>query len=186
MKRLQHCDHYPAAGCRKRTPRRPEQEMEKNMEFTMDIFKQFDQKWGLVTAGDREKFNTMTVSWGGLGTIWGGPAATVYIRKSRYTHEFMEANDIFTVSFYPEQYRKVLGVLGAKSGRDMDKMNASGLTPKFLEKGITFEEAEATLICRKLFCQPMPEENIPQEILSQYYKDHDIHDMFIGEVIGIL
>ena len=187
IKKLQHSDHYPAAAYRSRTPRRPEQETERKiMEFTMDIFKQFDKKWALVTAGDQKKFNTMTVSWGGLGTIWGRPVATVYIRKSRYTHEFMDEKDTFTVSFYPEKYRKVLGVLGAKSGREMDKMHASGLTPKFLADGVTFEEAEVTLVCRKLFCQPMPEENIPQEILSQYYQDHDIHDMYIGEVIEIL
>ena len=65
------------------------------MEFTTDIFSQFDKKWALLTAGDKENFNTMTVSWGGLGTIWGKPVATVYVRKSRYTHEFMEDNDYF-------------------------------------------------------------------------------------------
>ena len=83
------------------------------MEFKTDIFTQFDQKWALLTAGSKEKFNTMTISWGGLGTIWGMPAATVYVRKSRYTHEFMDGGEYFTVSFYPEEYRKILGVLGA-------------------------------------------------------------------------
>ena len=57
------------------------------MTFTTDIFNVFDQKWALLTAGTKDSFNTMTVSWGGLGTLWGKPAASVYVRSSRYTHE---------------------------------------------------------------------------------------------------
>ena len=71
----------------------------------------------------------MTISWGGLGTIWNKPVATVYVRNTRYTHEFMDNNEYFTVSFYPEECKSVLGVLGSKSGRDMDKMKETGLTP---------------------------------------------------------
>ena len=90
------------------------------MEFQTEIFSQFDKKWALLTAGDKENFNTMTISWGGLGTLWGRPVATTYVRTSRYTHDYMDQNDYFTVSFYPEEYKPVLGVLGSKSGRDMD------------------------------------------------------------------
>ena len=115
------------------------------MKLTTDIFSEFDQVWALVTAGTPDNFNTMTISWGGMGTLWGKPVATVYIRTSRYTHEFVDANEYFTISFYPEEYKKVLGVLGSKSGREMDKMHSSGLTPKYLDKGITFEEAKYTL-----------------------------------------
>ena len=73
------------------------------MELKTDIFSQFDKKWALLTAGTPDRFNTMTISWGGLGTIWGKPVATVYVRKSRYTHEFMDDNEYFTISFYPEE-----------------------------------------------------------------------------------
>ena len=96
------------------------------MEFTTDVFSVFDKKWALLTAGNKDKFNTMTVSWGGLGTIWGKSVATVYVRTSRYTHEFMDDNEYFTVSFYPEEYRNVLSVMGSKSGRDIDKFALSG------------------------------------------------------------
>ena len=92
------------------------------MEFTTDILSVFDKKWALLTAGDEAGFNTMTISWGGLGTLWNKPVATVYVRTSRYTHDFMDTNDYFTVSFYPEECRPILGVLGSKSGREMDKM----------------------------------------------------------------
>ena len=115
------------------------------MNYSLDIFTQFDKKWALVTAGNADSFNTMTISWGGMGTIWNKPVATVYVRTSRFTHEFIDNNDYFTISFFPEEYKGILGVLGSKSGREMDKMHASGLTPVQVENGITFKEAETTL-----------------------------------------
>ena len=114
------------------------------MEFTTDILSVFDKQWALLTAGTEERFNTMTISWGGLGTIWNKPVATVYVRTSRYTHDFMDENEYFTVSFYPEEFRKMLEVLGAKSGRDMDKMHDSGLTPVRAGESMSFHEAEVT------------------------------------------
>lgn len=156
------------------------------MEFKTDIFVQYDKKWALLTAGNKDNFNTMTISWGGLGTIWNKPVATVYVRSSRYTHEFIDNNEYFTVSFYPEDYKKVLGVLGSKSGRDMDKINDSGLTAKVLDKSVTFEEAEVTLVCKKLMMQPLEVKNMPEDIAKQFYSADALHDMYIGEVVEIL
>ena len=156
------------------------------MEFTTDIFSQFDKKWALLTAGTVDKFNTMTISWGGMGTIWNKPVVTVYVRMSRYTHEFMDDNEYFTISFYPEACRSALGVLGSKSGRDMDKMKDSGLTAKEVNKGMTFEEAEVTLVCRKLFKQRMLPENMPEDIAKAQYSNGDLHDMYIGEVVEVI
>ena len=156
------------------------------MEFNTNIFEQYDKKWALLTAGDKDKFNTMTISWGGLGTLWNKPVATVYVRTSRYTNEFMKDNDYFTVSFYPEECKKTLGVLGSKSGRDMDKIHESGLTPKEVENGITFAEAEVTLVCRKLICQRLEPENMIPEIAKQFYENEAQHEMYVGEVVEIL
>jgi len=156
------------------------------MEFNTNIFEQYDKKWALLTAGDKDKFNTMTISWGGLGTLWNKPVATVYVRTSRYTNEFMKDNDYFTVSFYPEEYKKTLGVLGSKSGRDMDKIHESGLTPKEVENGITFAEAEVTLVCRKLISQRLEPDNMIPEIAKQFYENEAQHDMYVGEVVAIL
>ena len=156
------------------------------MEFTTDIFKQFDKKWALLTAGTKDDYNTMTISWGGLGTIWNKPVATVYVRESRYTHDYMEKNDCFTISFYPEQYKQLLGVLGSKSGRDIDKKNISELSPKVAGDSMTFEEAEITLVCKKLFKQKLLPENMPKEVVSSLYADNDLHDMYIGEVVDII
>ncbi len=155
------------------------------MELTVDVFKKFDKQWALLTAGNEGNFNTMTISWGGLGTIWNKPVATVYVRTSRYTHDFMDNNEFFTVSFFPEKCKEILVTLGSKSGRDMDKMKDSGLTPKKAGASVTFEEAETTLVCRKLMRQRLDIENIPEDIAGSLYKGDAPHDMYIGEVVEI-
>ena len=156
------------------------------MDLNVDVFGIYDKKWALLTAGDTDKFNTMTVSWGGLGTIWNKPVATVYVRTSRYTHEFMDDNEFFTVSFFREEYKKTLGVLGSKSGREIDKMHIDGLTPVKAGESVSYEEAEMTLLCRKLFRQQLDPANIPSDIAERFYASDAPHDMYIGEVVEIL
>ena len=117
-----------------------------------DALNLIGKQWMLVTAGTSEKFNTMTASWGGLGWLWNKPVAFVFIRPERYTHGFIEASDCMTLSFYGEEYREALKICGTKSGRDSDKVAATGLTPEELESGnMTFGEARLTRDCRKLF-----------------------------------
>jgi len=121
-----------------------------------------------------------------MGTIWNKPVVTVYVRTSRYTHEFMDNNEYFTVSFYPEKYKKILGVLGSRSGREMDKMNGSGLKAKEIDGSVTFEEAEVTLLCRKLFMQKLDASNILDDTSKAFYANDAQHDMYIGEVVDII
>ena len=156
------------------------------MNYTTDIFTKFDKQWVLLTVGDEKSFNTMTISWGGLGTLWNKPVASVYVRTSRYTHEFMDNNEYFTVSFYPEDYKKTLGVLGSKSGRDMNKMKESGLTPVAVDGSITFREAEMTLVCKKLCKQRLEPANMNADIAKQFYGSDAEHDLYIGEVVEII
>ena len=97
--------------------------------LTFNPFEKLSKQWALVSAGSLDKFNMMTVSWGAVGVIWGKPSATVYIRHSRYTKEFVDAGDTFVLTFLKDGHRDALNTLGSKSGRDMDKMQGSGLTP---------------------------------------------------------
>ncbi len=157
-----------------------------SMDFNTDSFKIFDREWALLTAGTIDRYNTMTVSWGGLGTLWGKPVATVYVKPVRFTHEFMEANEFFTVSFYPEKYRRALALLGSLSGRDGDKVARAGLTPKSLGHAVTFGEARATLICRKIYRQDLYKAAMPRDVVAAYYAAEAPHTMYIGEVTGIL
>ena len=154
--------------------------------FQADAFHIFDKQWALVTAGTLNHYNTMTISWGGLGTLWSRPVATVYVKPIRYTYQFLEKNEYFTVSFFPEAYKKDLGILGSKSGRDGDKISLTSLTPQPVEHGVTFSQASATLICKKIYWQDLDLEQIPQDEFYAYYQTEAPHRMYIGEVIDIL
>ena len=106
------------------------------MRFDTDIFAQFDSKWALLSAGTKDDHNTMTISWGGMGTLWSKPVVTVYVKPCRHTFKFMNDNEYFTVSFYPEDKKEALMLMGSRSGRDIDKDAASGLTMSRVTVGI--------------------------------------------------
>lgn len=152
----------------------------------IDAFDEFGNKWALVTAGTIEDHNSMTVSWGGVGCLWGKQVATVYIRPNRHTYGYFEKNGYFTVSFYPEDCKKALGVMGSVSGRDCDKDREAGLTPIPCGETVTYQQARRTLLCRKLFAQDMNPENFTPEVIRRFYGSEPAHKMYIGEIIDIL
>lgn len=152
----------------------------------MDAFDEFGNQWALVCAGTMDDHNAMTVSWGGVGCLWGKSVATVYIRPNRHTYRYFEANEYFTVSFYPEQYKKALGVMGSKSGRDCDKDAEAGLTPCPAGESVSYAEARWTLVCRKLFAQDMDPNNFTPEVIRRFYGSEPAHKMYIGEIVEII
>lgn len=127
----------------------------------------------------------MTISWGGLGTLWNKPIITVYVKPIRYTYEFMENNELFTISFYDQKYKDDLKILGSKSGRNLDKLTLTKLTPEVLHNTISFKEAKLTIVCKKNYFQDLDITKIPQEA-NKFYKTEPIHRMYIGEVIDII
>lgn len=141
--------------------------------------------WGLVTAGNEEKFNTMTVSWGALGEIWGKDAAFIFVRPQRYTYEFLEKEDIFTLSFYGAEYKDALRLCGSKSGRDIDKAAACGLTPVFTDGGVTFEQAKYTVVCRKMASQFIDPAGFEDATIESNYAKKDYHKIYIGEILKV-
>ena len=155
-------------------------------DYNVNIFKKFNNDWALLTVGDKNKYNTMAISWGTLGTLWHKEVVIVFVRKSRYTHEFIENNEYFTVSFYSDKYKKDLGILGSVSGRDKDKVSLTKSTPEFLDNTTTFKEASETLVCKKIYMQDMDINSIPSDIKEKLYSDFDIHTIVVGEVVDIL
>ena len=155
-------------------------------EFKIAPLYKLDKEWALLTTGNKDKYNTMTVSWGGFGTLWHKPVVTVYIRPNRYTYELLQDNDIFTLSFYEDDYKKDLGLLGSKSGREEDKISQTNLNVEFLDKGISFKEANLTIICKKIYNQDLDINNIDEEIKNKFYSNEPVHRMFIGEVLDII
>ncbi len=147
--------------------------------------------WFLLTAGTKERgYNTMTCSWGHLGSIWGHgggmPTSVVYVRPQRYTKEFVDREELYTICFFPG-YKKELGYLGSHSGRDGDKVAQSGLTPVFGDGYTYFAEAKLVLVCRKLYRAPLHEEGFfHKEVVEDNYPKRDFHEMYIGQIVKVL
>ena len=150
-------------------------------------FEAIGKDWMLITAGNKEKANTMTASWGGLGVMYGKNVAYIVVRPQRYTKEFLDKEETFSLSFLDKNHRDVLNYLGTVSGRNEDKIAKSGLTLDFLEETPYFNEATQVLICKKLYRQPMNEESIlVEKINSTWYPAKDYHILYIAEIIKAL
>ncbi|MBQ5812664.1 MAG: flavin reductase [Clostridia bacterium] len=149
----------------------------------------FNEGWALLTAGTTEDYNTMTISWGTIGCLWNRPVCTVFVRPCRHTYKYTEAAERFTVSIFgKDEYRPQLMTLGTKSGRDMDKMNDSGLTPTNVEGLKAFEEARVILTVRKLYDQQFDASLLPDEVRNVNYKgvaDDDLHRQYICVIEGV-
>lgn len=145
----------------------------------------FDDNWALLTAGNKESYNTMTVSWGAMGELWNKDVCFAFVRPQRYTFEFMEREKFFTLSFFGEEYKKALAFCGRNSGRDCDKAKETGLTPAEIENSMTFEESEIVFVCKKLYIQDIdPEGFIDSSIDSTCYPSKDYHRVYVGEIVG--
>ena len=103
----------------------------------------------ILTAGNREKHNSLTIGWGLLGAAWQRPLFLVYVHPDRYTFEFMKTTEYFTVSFIKKEKFKQFVPYGNKSGRDINKEEVAGTHIRFLDGGgITFDESEEVFICK--------------------------------------
>ena len=148
-------------------------------------FSKIGKEWFLVTAGDIEKFNTMTASWGFMGVMWNKNCAITVIRPQRYTKEFIDNSEYFTMSFFGEECRDALKFCGANSGRDCDKMEKTGLIPVEIENAVTFEQAEMVLVCKKLYAQEMTEDSfVVKSISDANYQAGDFHIAYYGEIVN--
>lgn len=161
-------------------------------DLTMNPMTLIGREWMLVTAGTQERgYNTMTASWGHLGSVWGHgggmPTSVIFIRPQRYTKAFVDREELYTLSFFPETYKKQLAYLGSHSGRDEDKVAAVGLTPVFDGECTWFAEAKLVLVCRKLYRAPLVEEGfLDRAVLDESYPNRDLHDLYIGQILRVL
>lgn len=155
--------------------------------LTVNPFTLINKDWMLVTAGTRDKHNTMTASWGSVGELWGKYVTTIHIRPQRYTLELIEENDCYSLCFFDEAYRPALNFCGTKSGRDFDKDKETGLTPCFDEAAPYYEQAKLVFICRKLYRQDMTADSfLDKSNLQRWYPEMDLHRTFIGEIVKVL
>lgn len=161
-------------------------------ELKFNPFELIGKQWMLITAGNEENgYNTMTASWGHLGSIWGhgngGATCVIYVRPQRYTKAFVDREPVFTLTFFDEAYHSALGYLGSHSGRDGDKVAQVGLTPVFSENTTYFAEAKLVLVCKKLYQTTLKEENfLSREVVEQNYPRRDFHDLYIASIEKVL
>jgi len=149
----------------------------------------FHKQWILLTCGDYTlgKFNTMTIGWGAVGTMWSRPFTFVAVRHSRYTYEFMEAYNTFTLSAFPDEYHKALSFLGSRSGRDGDKISLAGLTPEpaSLVASPAFKEAELVIECQKMYADDLNPAHFIDMAIHDIYQKRDYHRIYYGEILHI-
>lgn len=151
-----------------------------------NIIKMLSEDWMLITAGDKDKFNMMTASWGGLGFLYEKPVAFCFINPTRYTYQLMENKDTYTLTFYTEAYRDALKYCGSKSGKDTDKVKGSGLTPITTPGGSkAFSQAWLIIECRKMVAQSLQAESISDKSLKENWTGKQMHKMYIGEIINV-
>ena len=150
-------------------------------------FTMIGKDWMLVTAGNEEKANTMTASWGGMGVMWGKNVVYVFIRDSRFTKEFIDKEGKFSLSFPGEKYRKEMQFLGAVSGRDEDKISESKMHIDYQDGVPYIDEGNIVLLCRVMSETPIKTEDFKDDTLEEaWYASKDYHNMYIAEITDIL
>lgn len=152
-------------------------------ELKDNFVKMISNDWALLTAGKSDDFNTMTVSWGGIGELWNKDVCFVFVRPQRYTYEFMEKNDYFSLSFFGGEYKKELGICGSKSGRDIDKMAETGFIPVDLGEAVGYEQATVNVVLKKLAYQDMKPDGFIDKSIMNNYANNDFHRVYVGEIV---
>lgn len=155
-------------------------------QLTDNVFQLVSKDCMLITAGGPGQYNTMTASWGGLGVLWHKNVVFCVVRPSRYTYEFLESNDAFSLSFFTEEFKDVRDICGSTSGRDTDKAAAAGITPvEGLPGLVHFAEARLVLECRKLYYHDLsPEQFLDKALIDLHYKGGNYHRMYVGELVS--
>jgi flavin reductase (DIM6/NTAB) family NADH-FMN oxidoreductase RutF len=158
-------------------------------EFRLNSIDIWANQWFLLTAGDLAagKFNSMTVAWGSFGVMWAKPFAQVVVRPSRHTYGFMESSDTFTLCAFPAEYRDQLQYCGSHSGREVDKVAATGLTPiaAAVAAAPAFAEAELVVECRKMYWDDFKPPQFLDERIESCYNGADYHRVYFGEILAI-
>jgi flavin reductase (DIM6/NTAB) family NADH-FMN oxidoreductase RutF len=147
-------------------------------------FKLIGKDWMLITAKNGDKVNTMTASWGGFGHLWNKNVVYIFIRPQRYTYEFVEQTNYFTLSFFEEKYREALSFLGKVSGREMNKIKEVGFNVAVDGEYASFDESNLVIKCKKIAKLELDPNSFLDEEIEKFYKN-DYHYMYIGEIVEV-
>lgn len=137
----------------------------------------------LLCAGNKDGSNAMTIGWIGLGVTWFNPALTVYVADKRFTRQFLEKCDYFTVMTFKNE--NVLLYMGTHSGKDSDKAKALGLHVKYTDNGAPYyAEADKVVECRVMYGEQFKAENLRDTLVKGFYQHFGdgIHWEYIGRI----
>ena len=155
-------------------------------QLSIDVVDLWMNRWLLLTAGTFDDYNMMTVAWGSIGCMWGKPFAQIVVRPQRYTHEYTERYDSFTLCSFPKKYRKDLKTLGTLSGRDSDKLSRTRLTlcESMKVSAPSYNEASLILECRKIYVQDIDPKGFIDNSIQDTYPEKDYHTAYFGEILA--
>lgn len=151
-----------------------------------NVFKLLTEDNALITSGTLEDHNTMTIAWGSFGVLWRMPIFTAYVKPTRYTFNYMEKSDTYSICFFNEKIaHDIMKYCGSHSGRYVNKDQACNLTPIILDDTIAYEEARLIIICKKVYSDEFMEEKIIDKSIMGIYQDNQIHHFYIGKIINV-
>ena len=152
-----------------------------------NVIRAIGYEWMLITAGSKSHYNTMTAAWGGIGYLWNLPVSYIFVRPQRFTFEYTEQYDNYSLCFFDKTYKKDLMYCGRNSGRDVNKAKETKLTAIESPNGlISFEEARLIIDCKKIYADDIKELNFLDKSVDQkVYPEKDYHRMYIGEIKSI-
>lgn len=153
--------------------------------------KLFGDDWAVVAAGTRGDFNELTVSWGALGDAWWDnmPLAIIFVSATRHTHSYLESHDTFSINIFPREYRKALAYIGSHTGKDEDKVAATGLDVDFTDNETpVFPQARLVIECRKVYAHDLDREKFSESLIGNYnqkkFQGVVPHTVYFGEIIN--
>ena len=156
-------------------------------EFSKQTLEQLSGKGVFFTVKSGERINTMTIGWGSLSQYWGAEIFIAPIRPSRYTFELLKGTDEFTVSVPAQgQMEDALKICGSRSGRDLDKLTAAGLSLKAAKEIATpvIDGCNIYYECKIVYSADLIKDGLPQDILKRAYPAEDLHRLFFGRIVA--
>ena len=156
-------------------------------EIEGNSIKLFKMDHPVVVFGDINHHNGLTVAWGSIGCLWSKDIATVNVKPTRYSFEFANQCEYFTIMWFDDRKDEINKVFGAMSGRDVNKEQLCNLTPFELDGGVAYKEASLIIVCKKIYQSPLDKNAIlSEEVLNKpLYSDGLFHSEYFGEIVGV-
>ena len=144
-------------------------------------------KAAFLTTYYMGKTNIMVTAWGALGVMWKMPAFVAMVRKSRYSYTLIEKTQEFTVTFPSGDFSKAVEIFGHTSGREVNKLEKSGLSTRPARKISTpvLDVPGMQLECKVIYARPMSAEKLDPAIQELWYdrQSNDYHAFFVAQIV---